>query len=391
MKPRLAILGGGCAGLSLGSALAERNVPAAIFEKRERYVRDRTWCFWDLQTQRFGAAISHRWSRWAVRHDGQTVVRSAPGLDYVHVDGAKFYETALASIRGSSVELHLGSSIVWARENEGKRRGATGSPGARIETRNDVFELDHVYDTRPPSLPPVVPEGDIRLLQHFRGVFVRTDSPVFDATTVTLMDFDVSQDDGLAFMYVLPFSATEALVEATWFSESVHDARVYDAAIERWRRERLGLKRWTVLDTEKGVLPMTTEHLAAPRGAAIQRLGVGGGSAKPSTGYAFLAIQRQADALAERIARGEYAVPAARGATELAMDRVMLDWMTQHRERVPALFLRLFDRVDPRTLARFLSDRSSPRESLEVMRAVPIASFTAATARSAFAALRARL
>ena len=32
------------------------------------------------------------------------------------------------------------------------------------------------------------------------------------------MDFDVSQEQGLHFMYVLPFSANEALVESTYFS-----------------------------------------------------------------------------------------------------------------------------------------------------------------------------
>ena len=70
----LGILGGGCAGLSLGSALAERGVVATILERRKSYVRDRTWCFWNVQPHRFDEAITHRWSRWAVRQDRKSVV-----------------------------------------------------------------------------------------------------------------------------------------------------------------------------------------------------------------------------------------------------------------------------------------------------------------------------
>ena len=40
---------------------------------------------------------------------------------------------------------------------------------------------------------------------------------MFDAETVTLMDFDVPQEQGLHFMYVLPFSANEALVDRLTF------------------------------------------------------------------------------------------------------------------------------------------------------------------------------
>ena len=362
----LGILGGGCAGLSLGSALAARGVAATILERRPAYARDRTWCFWNVQPHRFDAAITHRWSRWAVRYRGQTVVRSAPGLEYVHVDGGRFYEHAQEALRGSSVELRLGVDV---------------SPAATVD-------FERIYDTRPRELPRPVPSGDIRVLQHFRGAFVRTEAPVFDPETAMLMDFDVPQERGLAFVYLLPFSNREALVEATWFSESVHDASIYEETLARWRKERLGIDRWTVLETERGVLPMTTERLGSESGARVQRLGVAGGSAKPSTGYAFLAIQRQVEALAAGIERGEYDVPPARGPSELAMDRVMLDWMVRHPGDAPALFLRLFDRVGARTLARFLSEQATAREQLEVMRVVPMASFTASTVRGAWGALR---
>jgi lycopene beta-cyclase len=378
LRSDVLILGGGCAGLSLATALAPRGLRITVLEQRKEYVRDRTWCFWDLQPHRFGAAVTHQWPRWAVRHGGREVVRSAPGLRYVHVDGGRFYELALAALRAApNVELRLGTEVRAAREV---------LDGAVVTTEAGELSAPIVYDTRPrPFTAPPAP-SELRLLQHFRGAFVRTPKPVFEASTAMLMDFDVPQDRGLAFMYVLPFAPDRALVEATWFSESVHDAHVYEAAMERWREERLGLSEWQVLETERGVLPMTTEPLASPRGARIQRLGAFGGAAKPSTGYAFQAIQRQVDALAARFALGNratHAPPPARGQAELAMDRIMLDWMRRNPAAAPGLFLRLFERAPGATMARFLSEQATGRERLHVMGLVPTLSFTAATLRSA--------
>jgi len=52
----LLILGGGCAGLSLGDRLAEqpsRPGGTMIIEARQAYVNDRTWCFGRLAPYRY--------------------------------------------------------------------------------------------------------------------------------------------------------------------------------------------------------------------------------------------------------------------------------------------------------------------------------------------------
>lgn len=379
--PDLLIVGAGCAGLSLGAHLAERGAPARVrlVDPRTAFGRDRTWCFFDVVPHRFSSAITRRWKKWAVRHGGRTAVRSAPGIDYVHVDAERFYAVARARLGPDALVL---GTRVDALEDEGDR--------VTVVTDHGPMSATHVYDARPPRLEAPPAHGQLRLLQHFRGAYVRTGAPVFDPETATLMDFDVPQEHGISFMYALPFSRTEALVEATFFSERVHDASIYDETLARWRRERLGLDSWEVLHEERGVLPMSTERLGSPQGARVQRIGLGGGAAKPSTGYAFLAIQRQTEALARGIARGRFDAPPPRGARELAFDRVMLDWMVHHPEDTPGLLYRLFETIEPRSLARFLSEQSSPAEALAVMLAVPSLSFTVSTLRGAAGALRSR-
>ena len=75
------ILGGGCAGLSLATALAQwaPQLRVHILESRRSYTRDRTWCFWHAGSHPFSAGVTHRWPGWRVRHAGARLARRATG------------------------------------------------------------------------------------------------------------------------------------------------------------------------------------------------------------------------------------------------------------------------------------------------------------------------
>jgi hypothetical protein len=59
------------------------------------------------------------------------------------------------------------------------------------------------------------PAGEVELVQRFLGWEVEVDSPVFDPSILTLMDFRPGDEGAVCFMYVLPFSPTRALLEHT--------------------------------------------------------------------------------------------------------------------------------------------------------------------------------
>ena len=93
---------------------------------------------------------------------------------------------------------------------------------------------------------------------------------------------------------------------------------------------------------------------------------------KPSTGYAFLAIQRFTRAFAERLVAADLpAPPAARSRVSHGLDAIFLSYLRRHPERAPAIFAGLFERVPPDALVRFLTDTGGTRERLAVMSAMP--------------------
>ncbi len=364
----IAIAGAGCSGLSTAVELARalpHDVQIVLFDPRPELVHDHTWSSWNVAPHAFGAAVSHRWPRWSVRHDGRTIVRESRGLEYQHVPADRFYEVALKELRASPrVELRLGERVTAVDEADGC---------ARLRTRTGELRARLVLDSRPPVLGQV-PRGEVRLLQHFRGWHVASPDARFDPTTALLMDFDVDQRHGIAFVYVLPFGEHEALVEATWFSRTTLDDATYDAALRNYLAERHGLERYDRLRVERGVIPMTTERFEPRPSPHVYRMGVAGGCAKPSTGYAFVAIQRFARAFAARAAHETLPrPPRIRSRRANFLDRVFLTFLSRRPERAPALLAGLFERAPPDVLVRFLSDTSSVADDLAVVRVMPSA------------------
>ena len=383
------IAGAGLSGLSLAVALLDAGLPedarVVLVDPRETLSgADRTWCFFDLVPHAFESAITHRWSRWRVRNGAAEVLRSAPGISYCTIPGERFYELALERLAaaGQRIELVLGVTVEHLED-----RGAH----VDVHTSAGVLRARLAMDSRPPSLTRAADDGnDVNLLQHFRGRVVRSTEPVFEADTATLMDFDVSQADGIHFIYVLPFDAHTALVESTFFTERPLPDAVYEAAIDTWLTRRLPGRVFETISHESGVIPMTTEPFDAWPSPRIARIGTAGGHVKPSSGYAFLAVQRFVRAFAPRVvsalrAGGVAEPPAARSPRTTALDTIFLSYLRSRPERAPDTFYRLFERVPPAVLARFLSDTGtladdltvmrtsdSPRLALEAIRATPL-------------------
>jgi lycopene beta-cyclase len=171
-------------------------------------------------------------------------------------------------------------------------------------------------------------------------------------------------------------------VEATWLGKHPLAAAEYRASVQGYLEARLGATRFEVEGEEQGAIPMTPERLAARSSPRVYHIGLAGGMAKPSTGYAFLAIQRFSRALARRLLAEDLpAPPPIRTARARFLDGVFLSYLERHAAQAPELFLRLFDRVDPEVLVRFLSDAGRLSDTLRVMAALPTLSFAAEAVR----------
>lgn len=368
----LLILGGGCAGLSLGLRLAEaaghcRRVK--VIEARPDYVNDRSWCFWRLGPHRFEPLVKQSWSRVAVRSASRSVSIDCARTPYQLLEAGTFYDHARQVIADSdTVRLATGVSVL-------------GSPvavagGWRVETSQGVLTAARVIDTRPPRPPR---HGGSTLWQSFLGQEVVCEQPVFDATCVELMDFTDAVPGAVAFTYVLPLAPNRALIETTLFDPKPHSpselARRHQQTVQRL----CGDAPTRVVRTEAGILPMGMAHDPDARtvlGRGYLRAGLMSGAARPATGYAFQRIQRWADACGEALRCGQ--VPRGHLPDPWltrAMDRLFLQVLRSEPERGAELFLRLFGGTDMRRIVRFLSDRGTVSDHAAIAAALPAGLF----------------
>jgi lycopene beta-cyclase len=372
------IVGAGCAGLSLGVHLAEaglsRHRRVLLVDPRTQFERDRTWCFFDVEPHPFRRCISRRWRRWTVNDGGVVIDRGSATHPYAHIPSDAFYREALARL-----DAHGGFEV-----RTGVRAHEIEDLGDHVRVITDLGPVTAkaAFDGRPSSARSRHAHAhggrEVRLLQHFRGFFVRSSAPAFDPSRASLMDFDVPQDDGTHFAYVLPFSAHEALVEDTYFSTHVPSLDVYEANVRAYLARR-GIEDYVVTHEERGAIPMTTESLEQRPSPRVYHIGLAGGLARPATGYAFLAIQRFSRAFARALVEaGPHALPeppGPRSARTMLLDRTFLTYLHERPESGPWVFARLFERVAPDVLARFLSEKSSFADDLQIMTALPTLPF----------------
>jgi lycopene beta-cyclase len=238
-----------------------------------------------------------------------------------------------------------------------------------------------VFDSRPalPRWP-----GSTTLLQHFRGWTVRFDEPVLNPEVATLMDFRVPQPErGVGFGYCLPLDSRRALVEYTEFSRERLPAQAYDVALRGYLQQRWQLRPEhgaSVEAVEDGVIAMTDAPFARRAGKRVFRLGSAGGATRPSTGYTFAAMQRQADAVAALLLEGRTPLPPPPyPARHRWMDAVLLRALDRGYVQGPELFAGLFADNPTQRVVRFLDGLSGPLEELALMRSTPVLPMLRAT------------
>ncbi len=359
----LVIVGAGCAGLSLAVALIDEgwDRPLVLLERRTAYVRDRTWCFWDTGDVPWADRADASWDRWRIGD----AVQHAASHPYLHLPADRFYDAALRRLRRArNVELRLGVRVTAIAER---------AEDVRLRTSGGIVRAARVVDCRGAAHPAVRAGLRTGLTQRFLGQVVRTERPRFDPGEATLMAFHGEHPRELRFVYTLPLSDREALVEDTSFAWHTTPA----AARRRAIADAVGVP-FTVGFTESGVIPMSV--VAAKQTPRVWAAGLPAGAARPSSGYAFVRIQRQVAAIARALCDGRRTPPRVSPPRTDALDEVFLQALDADPPSFAGHLTALAHGVTGDVLARFMNDASTPADDLRVMAALPPVPFVRAAA-----------
>ena len=361
----LIIIGGGCAGLSLASNLAK--LPGAVpkvlvLEQRLQYGNDRTWCFWDTANAACKSLVTHAWPTFRIKDKQQAHAYDALKHPYLMLASDVFYNQALADIdRCSNTQLLLGEEIIGS--------AVKVNQAWLVKTASGEYSAKWLVDTRP---HPDMVESDSVLWQSFFGQEIELHEAHFDADQCVLMDFDDGFANGLAFVYFLPTSAKQALIEYTVFSEHRYNKEALQPMLMQAVAQYTDQMAHRVVREESGVLPMGNKRIRAHQDPSYVFSGLHAGGARPSSGYAFQRIQAWAQACAVSLVGQNRLLPFAKDKwLQRHMDDLFLYVIKSQPKMASSLFKALFKHCPHPALVKFMSDQASLYDAFCVMKSLP--------------------
>lgn len=365
--PRLVIAGGGLAGCLAALAIAERrpDVPLLLLEQEERFGGNHVWSFFDGDVGQEDAwlaapLIGSRWADHEVRFPRR---RRTLAFGYNSIRSEKLDEVVRARLRPDQYRL-------------GARVAALGPEEVRLKSGESIA-AGGVIDARGAASL----DGLELAWQKFVGRTYRFEAP-HGSTRPVIMDALVDQEDGYRFVYTLPFSPTELLIEDTYYSESPDlDLPLLRERIENYR-EQQGWQPAQMTAEETGVLPVALggdiARLWAAKDAPVAQLGLRGGFFHPTTGYSLPDAVRNAALLA---AQPDLSTAALHWlyrsrAVSLWKEREFYRMLNRmlFRAAAPAERYRVlqhFYRLPDTLIARFYAGRSTALDKLRILSGKP--------------------
>ena len=146
--------------------------------------------------------------------------------------------------------------------------------------------------------------------QKFVGHVIKTEQP-HGVKHPIIMDATVDQLGGYRFVYCLPYTDTEILVEDTYYTDGAEmNSQEVDARIKDYIRKNLNLSEYTVQHREKSVLPITLglENKFRPLDSFVPEIGIRGGFYHAVTGYSVPDAVKNADNLSFKVELWEQSI-----------------------------------------------------------------------------------
>jgi len=359
------ITGSGASGLMLAYRMAKDsffdNASILIIDKEKKTSNDRTWCFWENDKGEWDDLVHKSWNK--ILFDSHSYKKSIPLQSYTYkmIRSAKFYEKLWNFIESKNNISFIKANVTSILDTAEGALVETSTGRYRAVKLLNSIDLDQKY-TRQEEYPV--------LLQHFTGWFIETKKNIFDDSVATFMDFTVDQKMNTRFMYVLPVSANKALFEYTLFSKDVLTKEEYELELQKYL-ELNSISEYTIIEKEKGIIPMTSFKFWQDNSKNILNIGTVGGWTKASTGYTFKNTSKKTIQLIAFLKTENDFTNFRKKTRFWFYDLLMLDVLANHNHLGSNLFSKLFQRNSLKKVFRFLDEETSFIEDLRIMLSMP--------------------
>lgn len=355
------IVGAGAGGLNLALAMNDdasfKDKSILILDKAEKNKNDRTWSFWETGKGKWDDILFKTWNNGIVKANGKTIKLDLKKYNYKTLRSADFYAHAKKILQKPN--------FTWKTEHVDKV--VQKDDFSMVYTDREAYKATYVFDSRIPDSYSFEDTNYLNIAQHFKGWIIETKNPFFDESEFTMMDYNLKDGKSTSFTYILPFSSTKALIEFTYFSPDLVSESTYDYFLKKYISEHLKIDDYSVVETEKGVIPMTNFPFTDYNQKNIIKIGTAGGWVKASSGYSFKNCERKSQNIIKFLKSKEDFYKDSTPLKYKHYDKIFLEVLTKENDFGEELFYRMYKNNSIQTIFRFLDEKSTFREDLKII------------------------
>ncbi|WP_289663854.1 lycopene cyclase family protein [Flavobacterium panacagri] len=348
-----------------------------LLDQDSKKSNDRTWCFWEKEESIWNSIISKKWDLALFANQDFNRHLVLKPYQYNKINAIEFYDFVFEALSKHSNITFLNEKVTDINELE---------THVFVGTEQNRYTANYLFNSIYTKAFAEVQNKYPVLQQHFVGWFVKSESEVFNSEEVTFMDFSVEQKGNTRFMYVLPISKTEALVEYTLFSENLLPKEEYENEIQIYL-QKLGINQFQILEKEQGSIPMTCYPFWKKNTKRVLNIGTAGGWTKASTGYTFKNSDKKSSELVEFLAVASTSLDMKTFHKKNRFwfyDLLLLDILYRNNELGSSIFSSLFKKGNPKLIFKFLDEETSFVEDVKVILKCPKLPFIKALFRVIF-------
>ena len=330
-----------------------------LLEQKDNINSDQTFCVWEGPglpsiADEFQLNPKKVWKKIALSSLNYEIKKDTQPYSYVCFDGKEVLESLSNSCNEKITTIK--KEKVSAIEYEGNIQAVT--------TNSNTYYGKFIVDSRNNIKQHEIKSSLVH--QAFVGSEIESTQERFKPDEVTLMSF-TQKDDQIEFIYILPFTKNRALIETTVFSMEPKLE-----AIENTHKETLKTyEPYKEIRQEKAIIPMAV--ISPTEEKRILKIGIGGGMMRASSGYSMRRIANWAVKLGgSQLSESNIATYRYRSNKWLNyLDKIFLNVILKYPEKGPYLFMMLFRRAKIPSLIKFLSDKPTGPDLINILLCMP--------------------
>ena len=328
-----------------------------LIDENPKKSNDRTWCFWEKQDHRWENIVSKQWNTTLFAAENFRRDINLQPYQYHMIRGLDFYNLVFDLISKQDTIHFVNQKVLSFEEKENL---------CTVTTEFESYTCDTIFNS---IFNPEIVKSQTKyplLQQHFIGWFIKSKEAIFNPEMATFMDFSVEQRGNTRFMYVLPTSETEALLEYTLFSKDLLPKEEYENEIQNYLK-KLGISEYEIIEKEQGNIPMTSYKFWEYNSKNIINIGSAGGWTKASTGYTFKNTTKKSKALIQFLLTKTDFRKFHKKDKFWFYDLLFLDVLNRRNDKGSEVFSALFKKGNPTLIFKFLDEETSFTEDLQVI------------------------